>query len=197
MNFTEDFYTARNCRSAPSTPPTPVPLGSYWRSRRHSITANNTPPWMSVPPPDRRLSRRYSIGLADEYKRTHFPATTMYANIVSHLENTIGTGRRFYRLQRFNDCFCGSTMVDCLLAYCLKTLNSRMKREKAMEMCRRMLSHGVIENVSHRKQQETEGMVFKGARLYRFTGNHFWEESITSELVHSMYTVCMQLLQKN
>ena len=108
----------------------------------------------------------------------------MYAKIVSHLENNLEPGRHFHRLQRFNDCFCGHSMVECLLAYCLTTLNSCIKREKATEMCRRLLGHGVIENVSHRKQQETEGMVFKDSRLYRFTGNHFWEESsITSELV--------------
>ena len=123
--------------------------------------------------------------MGDEHKRTHFPATIMYAEIVSHLESSLEPGRHFYRLQRFNECFCGSSMVDCLLAYCLKNLNSRMKKEKATEMCRRLLSHGVIENVSHTKQQEAEGIVFKGSRLYRFTGNHFWEENMTSDLVGS------------
>ena len=189
----ESTNTSRQSFSA-TTPPTPVPLvvteAHYpgWRPRRHSITAHNAPSRLPIAPRDRRLSRRFSIGLAvtpdETSRRTPFPATIMYGKIVLHLENTLEPGRHFHRMQRFGDCFCGTSMVDCLLGYCHTVLKSSIKREKAVEMCRRMLSHGVIENVSHRRQQDKEGMVFKGSRLYRFTGSHFWEEySITSELV--------------
>lgn len=159
-----------------------------WKSRRHSITAHNSPSQLPIASTsNKRLSRHYSIGLVSPGSPT-FPATIMYAKIISHLEDNLVSGRHFYHLQRFNNCFCGHSMVNCLLAYCIKSLNSCITKEKAIEMCRRMLSRGVIENVSHKKQQETEGMVFKGSRLYRFTGNHFWDMNTVTELVSALYS---------
>ena len=209
MMFREAVDTQQRDTFSATTPPTPVPLAVTeahypgWRSRRHSITAHNAPSRLSIAPPThdsrRRLSRRFSIGLAvspDETRgRTAFPATIMYAKIVSHLEKSLEPGRHFHRLQRFSNCFFGHSMVDCLLTYCLTTLHSSIKREKAVEMCRRMLGHGVIENVSHRRQQDREGVVFKGSRLYRFTGNHFWEE--TTELVSNPKFTHWSLLKQN
>ena len=174
---------------------TQSPYFPGWNSRRHSIiVANSRPRLPLVAPADRRLTRRCSIGLVSPNKCEGFafPATVMYAKIVSHLETNLESTRHFYRLQKFNNCFCGQRLVNCLMAYCISSLNSCITKEKASEMCRRLLSHGVIENVSHKKQQGTEGTVFKCGRLYRFTGNHFWEENGTtasSELVQTLIEI--------
>ena len=172
----EDAFTRTNTRQFPSDTHSFPSCRSY----RYGM---NVPTQLPVAPPDRRLSRRYSIGLAspDKFSSAAFPATLMYAKIVSHLENNLQSTRHFYHLQKFNNCFCGQSMVNCLMSYCVASLQTCITKEKATEMCKRLLTHGVIENVSHKKQQETEGIVFKCSRLYRFTGNHFWEEIIPTE----------------
>ena len=158
-----------------------------WNTRRHSITAHNSPSQLPIASATHiHLSRHYSIGLVspDKCRGPTFPATIMYAKIVSHLEENLESGRHYHHLQPHRNCFCGQSMVNCLLAHCITSLSTCVTKEKAVDMCRRMLSHGVIANVSHKKQQDTEGMVFKCSRLYRFTGNHFWE-LVRNSYMHS------------
>ena len=155
-----------------------------WPTRRHSFCVPN-----AAPPKQPRATgngqipvRRNSVGLVPP-SGAAFPATMMFSKMVSHLEGNLESSRHFYHLQRFSNCFWGHRMVNCLLAYCVAFLNSCITKDQAIEMCKRLLAQGVIENVSHLKQQDMEGMVFKCSRLYRFTGNHFWENYIKSELV--------------
>lgn len=161
--------------TAPAYPAYPGCLG-----RRHSFSVPSSSPRDRMLPPNtsdkRGPGRRHSIGLTapDNHGSTPFPATTMYAKIVSHLETNLECRRHFYHLQRFNNCFFGQRMVNCLLAYCITSLNSCMTKDKAIEMCNRLLDHDVIQDVSHRKRP---GRTFKCNRLYRFTGKHFWEDT--------------------
>lgn len=162
--------------SAPAYPAYPGCL-----ARRHSFSVPSSSPRDHIillpNTSNKRISgRRHSIGLtaSNNEPSTPFPATTMYAKIVSHLETNLECRRHFYHLQRFNNCFFGQRMVNCLLAYCITSLNSCMTKDKAIDMCNRLLNHNVIEDVSHRKQP---GTTFKSNRLYRFTGKHFWEDT--------------------
>ena len=150
-----------------------VPNSSRYCRHSPSTTVDASPP-QAVPAYNR--TRRHSLAVASDKASAAFPATLAYSKIVSHLEANLKCGCHHYHLLRFNNCFFGRSLVNCLLAYCIATLKSCISQEKTHGMCERLLAYGVIENVSHKNHQEREGMVFKDGRLYRFTGRHFWEE---------------------
>ena len=146
------------------------------RCCRHSPSTTVDASLPQAVPDAYNRTRRHSLAVASDKASAVFPATLTYSKIVSHLEANLKCGRHHYHLLRFNNCFFGRSLVNCLLAYCIASLKSCISQEKAHGMCERLLGYGVIENVSHRNHQEREGMVFKDGRLYRFTGRHFWEE---------------------
>lgn len=180
--------------SSPNAPAYPAYPGCLARRHSFSIPSSSPRDHLLLLPPNtsnkRSTGRRHSIGLTapDNHGGTPFKATTMYAKIVSHLETNLECKRHFYHLQRFNNCFFGQRMVNCLLAYCITSLNSCMTKDKAIEMCNRLLDHNVIEDVSHRKRP---GTTFKCNRLYRFTGKHFWED--TCNTIPELVSICIQL----
>lgn len=183
--------TKKPTLNSPTTPVYPAYPGCL--ARRHSFSVPSSSPRnhvLPLPPNKTGTGRRHSIGLTapNNHVNTPFPATTMYAKIVSHLETNLECKRHFYHLQRFNNCFFGQRMVNCLLAYCITSLNSCMTKDKAIEMCNRLLDHKVIEDVSHRKRP---GTTFKCNRLYRFTGKHFWED--TCNTIPELVCICVHL----
>ena len=106
-----------------------------------------------------------------------FRATLLWEKIVIHLERTVKCGRRTQGLRTFDDCFLGSKAVDCLTAYLNTILPKTIKRSQVRVLCQRLQLTGVIEDV-----KSSEKTVFREGRLYRFTGNHFWQADVDGQV---------------
>ena len=104
-----------------------------------------------------------------------FKATLLWEKIVIHLERSVKRGKRSQGLRTFQNCFPGSKAVDCLTVYLNTILPKTVKRSQVQVLCQKLLLTSVIEDV--RSKEKT---VFREGRLYRFTGNHFWEEGHVS-----------------
>ena len=105
-----------------------------------------------------------------ELRTDGFQATLLWERIVSHLERSVKPGRHSYALRSYENCFPGHKVVDCLMGYMNSVLPKSVKKSQARLLGQKLLLTRVIEDA--RKKEKT---VFRGSRLYRFTGIHFWD----------------------
>ena len=105
-----------------------------------------------------------------ELRTEGFQATLLWERIVSHLERTVKPGRHSYALRSYENCFSGHKVVDCLLTYMNSVLPKSIKKNQARLLAQKLLLTKVIEDA--RGKDKT---MFRESKLYRFTGNHFWD----------------------
>ncbi len=110
-----------------------------------------------------------------------FRATVLWDKIVVHLERSVKRGRRSQGLRIFVNCFLGSKAVECLVVYLNTILPKTVQRAQVLILCEKLLITGVIQDV--RSKEKT---AFRENKLYRFTGNHFWEAEVISSQDESL-----------